>query len=79
LPSSYEWLQRLLSGHHPTIEDLEQLVRDCPIEDEHIEGKGGAWIAADGAAAELRRYVAAFANVSGGVILPGFADDLPRN
>jgi len=70
--TSREWLDALLGGGQPTEADIRQLVIDCPTEDGVFECKAGPWVAGKGAAAQLREYVAAFANVSGGVVVLGY-------
>ncbi len=67
-----EWLDVLLGGHVPREGDLQQLVRDCPTENDLVEYKAAAWVLGLKAAADLRDYVAAFANVSGGIIVLGY-------
>lgn len=75
LPTSREWLDRLLEGHELSEAELRQLVQGCPAEDQWIEYKAGAKLREPDPAAFLREYVASFANADGGALVVGCRED----
>jgi len=74
-------LAYLLEGNTPTSAELEQFVRENPIEDLNLEYKDGK-IAThqerQKGSQTIREYVSGFANSDGGVLIIGVSDDHSR-
>ena len=72
------FLQELLDGTVPTLERIQRLLHERVDEDLHLDDKAGRWVEmlprpkkGERLSAEVRRYIAGFANAEGGVIAIG--------
>jgi hypothetical protein len=69
-----ELLEYLLEGHETTESDIDALVQNGVEESLHLEYKQGLQSPAFNAPVVLRKYVSAFANSDGGVLIVGIAE-----
>jgi hypothetical protein len=71
LPQSQSVLEQLLTGHHMSADELDQLVVDRAKEDLYLEYKNGLELQKPNAADTIREYMSGFANSAGGVLIIG--------
>lgn len=81
------WLDEVLGGADPTVEDLQRLIDEDPMENEYIDFKDPRWLDSTkderkherpGKPAtrsrKLRKWMAGFANSSGGLLVIGVSE-----
>jgi len=71
LPQSQNLLEQLLTGHHMSAEELDQLITGPAKEDLYLEYKHGLELQKPNAADTIREYMSGFANSAGGVLIIG--------
>jgi hypothetical protein len=70
-PQSLSLLEQLLTGHHMSADELDQLVAGQAKEDLYLEYKNGLELQKPNAADTIREYMSGFANSAGGVLIVG--------
>lgn len=72
MSKSQDLVESILSGHEPTVAELDDLLEGCVPEDLHLEYKhGDELLDKRKASATLRRYVSGFGNSAGGILIIG--------